>query len=267
MKVYTVDSFTNEIFKGNPAAVCLVESPLSNSQMLDIAREFNLSETAFIYSTNIAGHFDIRYFSIKQEIPLCGHATLASAKVAFQRTGLKQISFKTGGGINLNATLNGDFIEMKLPLFRLEEKPLPKALIKALGNPLTLCSFYNKETNILLLEIENSVVLEGLNPDFGALVNTYDGIDGVCVTARSKNNKYDFYSRFFWPWSGSDEDPVTGGTHTFLAKYWADKLDKKRVKSFQCSKRSGSMEIIILNDKDILIKAQAVLVFEGNLQL
>jgi PhzF family phenazine biosynthesis protein len=110
-------------------------------------------------------------------------------------------------------------------------------------------------------------MLKNLNPDFEALYRSDASINGVLVTALSANDAFDFHSRYFWPWSGTNEDPVTGGTHTFLTKYWSKRLKKTKMKSFQSSARSGYMEVELINDSKMTIKGQAVVVFEGNLKI
>ncbi len=227
MRTFIVDSFTNTPFKGNPAGVCLIDSQLSDERMLHIAQELNLFETAFLSPLESRDAFAIRFFSPKMEIALCGHATLASAKVVFSLQNLKE----------------------------------------ALGIKDIRNSVYNEETKILLLEIADAEELAGLDPDFAALQRSHNFINGSLVTAPAATDGYDFHSRYFWPWSGTNEDPVTGGTHTFLAKYWSSRLGKTRMKSFQSSKRTGFMDVELVDDK-LFIRAQAVIVvFEGRLAI
>ena len=125
---------------------------------------------------------------------------------------------------------------------------------------------YNEETKILLLELASPDEVAGLEPDFTALLRSHHSINGVLVTAASGSDGYDFHSRYFWPWSGSNEDPATGGTHTFLAKYWSLRLEKTRLTSFQASKRTGFMEVELKEGK-LQIHGQAVIVFEGRLTI
>lgn len=261
---YIVDSFTNEAFKGNPAGVCLLENPLNEQEMQSIAAELNLSETAFVLKTGNE-HWRIRYFSPKMEIPLCGHATLASAKVLVEKEELGPIHFTTGEGLNLRIVKEGDGLVMEFPRYETHPVPVPEGMLQALGINSVLNHVYNSETHILLLEIEHSDDLKFLSPDFNALVQTHDSLHGVLVTARG-NDEYDFHSRYFWPWSGSNEDPVTGATHTFLAPYWSERLGKQKMRSFQASARTGFMELDLKEDQ-LLIKGQAVLVLEGIMRI
>lgn len=261
---YIVDTFTDKAFKGNPAGVCLLDSEMEVTQMLSIAQELNLSETAFVVSTGTG--FSIRYFSPVMEIPLCGHATLASAKVLYDRGHEGDILFTTHSKLELKIQQSGEAIMMQFPIYQTEKAEAPKPLLDALGiNEIVNCE-YNRETNILIVEIGSTAELAALDPDFATLVTTHDSIHGVSVTAASSADTYDFHSRYFWPWSGSNEDPVTGATHTFLANYWSKRLNKKKMKSFQASKRSGFMQLELVDDATLLIMGQAVIVFEGNLR-
>jgi PhzF family phenazine biosynthesis protein len=266
MKTFIVDSFTDTPFKGNPAGVCMVESPLGDQRMLDIAQELNLSETAFLYPLENRGAYSIRYFSPKVEIPLCGHATLASAKVIFSTLGLNEVHFLTIQNLDLSAQASNGQIVMEFPIYETLPADAPLALLTALGVKAVRNVAYNEETHILLLELASPAEVAGLDPDFTALLRSHHSINGVLVTAASGSDGYDFHSRYFWPWSGTNEDPVTGGTHTFLAKYWSSRLGKTKMRSFQASKRTGFMEVELKEGK-LLIQGQAVIVFEGQLAL
>ena len=266
MKTFIVDSFTNEIFRGNPAGVCITESELSDELMLNIARELNLSETAFIQRADGNSSFTIRFFSPKMEIPLCGHATLASARVAAKQFGFSEVQFVTGQGVKLEATSTADSISMKFPVYETFPAIVTRDMLSALGIDAIVDCGYNEELKILLIEIESKQALRNLTPDFEALCKTHDSINGVLITARSTDDGYDFHSRYFWPWSGTNEDPVTGGTHTFLTKYWAKKLGRSHLRSFQSSKRTGFMELE-LHEEYLVIRSQAVVVLEGQLSL
>ena len=266
MRTFIVDSFTDTPFRGNPAGVCLVDSELSDERMLHIAQELNLSETAFLSTLESGGTFSIRYFSPKMEIPLCGHATLASAKVVFSLQELNEVHFINIQNLDLSAKKVDGEVMMEFPVYETRPAAAPPALLVALGVKAIKNSVYNEETKILLLEIADAEELAGLDPDFAALQRSHNSINGVLVTAPSASDGYDFHSRYFWPWSGTNEDPVTGGTHTFLAKYWASRLGKTRMKSFQSSKRTGFMEVELVADK-LRIQSQAVIVFEGQLAI
>ncbi|MFT5301187.1 MAG: PhzF family phenazine biosynthesis protein [Mariniblastus sp.] len=266
MKTYLVDSFTSVPFRGNPAGVCLVDDTISERLMQSIASELNLSETAFV-SRLVQGSYSIRYFSPKMEIPLCGHATLAASEVLFSNgSELKsadRILFKTQSGLELPILKCDHQIVMEFPVYKLEPAEAPEAMLNALGiEAVNECRF-NRENRILMLEISDAGKLAELKPDFHKLVASHSAINGVSVTAKSNDQEFDFHSRYFWPWSGSDEDPVTGGTHTFLAKYWSDKLGKRSMRSFQASARTGSLDVELLDQDRLLIKGQAVVVLAG----
>ena len=265
MKTFIVDAFTDAAFRGNPAGVCIVERPLSDERMLQIAGELNLSETAFVQPLGQPDSFSIRYFSPKKEIPLCGHATLASAKVLSELHQLRNLNFVNIQQITLAASVRADGITMTFPLYGTVAAQAPPKLLTALGIEAIENAAYNQETNILMLEIVDPEALVNLAPDFGALYQAHDSIDGVLVTAPGMGG-YDFCSRYFWPWAGTNEDPVTGGTHTFLAPYWSKKLGKRKMKSLQCSRRSGFMEVEV-RDGDIRITSQAVIVFAGRIRV
>lgn len=265
METYIVDSFTTDAFKGNPAGVCIVHDEISVRKMQNIAAELNLSETAFIQKTTSENKYSIRYFSPIMEIQLCGHATLASAKVLFEKLELDEIHFNTCQDILLKTKRIGTKITMEFPVYDTKKSTVSDKMLNALGlNKINNCQ-YNKETNIILLEISDAEKLVRLNPDFEALKKSHDSINGVLVTAPSNTDEYDFHSRYFWPWSGSNEDPVTGATHTFLSKYWSKKLLKTKMNAFQASKRSGFMNLELIGNDKLLIKSSAVIVFKGSI--
>ncbi|SCY34917.1 phenazine biosynthesis protein PhzF family [Nonlabens sp. Hel1_33_55] len=261
-----VDSFTSEPFKGNPAGVCLLDESLPNDLMQSIAIEVNLSETAFVQ--NQGDHFSIRYFSPIMEIPLCGHATLASAKVLFEQdSDSNEIHFKTGSGLNLQASRNGEKVSLKFPNYGIVDRDAPQALLDAMGIEEVLNTAYNHENLELMIELEDADVLRNLKPDFATMKASINDISGVVVTAKSNQLDFDFESRYFWPWSGGNEDPVTGATHTFLTSYWGNKLGKTKLRAFQCSARTGILEVEILSKEQISITGDAVVVMEGRLQI
>ncbi|WP_439481850.1 PhzF family phenazine biosynthesis protein [Cyclobacterium plantarum] len=262
IKIYIVDAFTTELFKGNQAAVCLLEHELGEQDMLNIAKEFGFSETAFVVkqSTN---SFSIRYFSPVKEIPLCGHATLASSKALFTaQEELSEITFDTHFGDKLHIGQANGKIEMKFPLHHTEPAEYDDEMRKALGINEIQNSRYNSFHNMMLLEIKSSKELENLKPDFSVLRNIETSFSGVLVTAKSIRENFDYEYRYFFPWSGADEDPVTGGVQSFLAKYWSDKLKKEKMKAFQCSERTGNMEVELM-DNSVLITCDAVVFASG----
>ena len=268
IKTFLVDSFTKEPFKGNPAGVCLMETPIGEELMQSIASELGYSETAFVLKVEDTDNYKIRFFSPKMEIPLCGHATLAASKVLLQQNPqLEDLSFLNIDNLEINVQKLETGIQFVFPVYKTETANVPSALLQALGIIDITNSVCNKETNILLLEIESSRQLRALQPDFQALLKSHDNINGVLVTARSEEVEYDFESRYFWPWSGTNEDPVTGGTHTFLAPYWSKRLDKKQMTSFQCSERTGLMDVEVTDSDSVIIKSDAVIILEGEMKV
>ncbi|WP_281234633.1 PhzF family phenazine biosynthesis protein [Flavobacterium gelatinilyticum] len=261
MKTYFVDSFTNEKFKGNPAAVCLPDIELDAESMQHIAAEIGFSETAFIKQIK-DNTYSIRFFSPKTEIPLCGHATLASSKILFSTTLFDSIKFINCNDVELFIEKETDKIKMQFPVYDLEETEVPQKLLDALGISEIIEKKYSPNNKIILIEIESADDLANLKPDFTALLNSHTGINGVLVTAVSNNENFDFHYRYFWPWAGTDEDPVTGGIQTFLTKYWALKLNKTKLNAFQSSLRTGTMITELVQDK-VYILGEAVIVLEG----
>lgn len=265
MKTYFVDSFTNEKFKGNPAAVCFPETDLSIDTMQKIAAEIGFSETAFVKQIN-DNNYSIRFFTPKIEIPLCGHATLASSKIIFDNTSWENIKFINYENVELLIKKVNHKIKMQFPVYDTEETEVPKKMLEALGISEIVNKRYNPKTKIILIEIESSNDLANLKPDFSALINSHNGINGVLITAFSNNEDFDFHYRYFWPWAGTNEDPVTGGVQTFLTKYWAEKLNKTKLNAFQSSLRTGIMSTEIIGDK-VYIMGEAVTILEGEFVL
>ena len=262
---FIIDSFTDEPFKGNPAGVCLVEEDLPPEHMQNIATEFGLSETAFVRELG-EGYFSIRYFSPKMEIPLCGHATLAAIKALVHdgRVGAA-VKFTTGAGLELRADVKGEVINMHFPVFETVPAEAPAALCDALGLKGVINAALCEDIKSLLIEIEDPSVLRRLAPDYAALVKSHNNIDGVCVTVKSNAVDFDFESRYFWPWSGTDEDPVTGAAHSMLAPYWHERLGKTAMRAFQCSQRGGCMDLNLTPTEGLIISAQAQIFLRGEL--
>ncbi len=265
IETYIVDSFAEEPFCGNPAAVCLLDKrQLEVDQMLAIAQELRLSETAFVHE--VRGSRIIRYFSPRQEIPLCGHATLAAAKTYFHKYPEdKSVSFTTLQPEILKVDRSGDLLGMRLPSNSLQAYDPPSAMMSALGIDSMIAAGYNPNLKIISIHIPDVFMLRNLKPDFHKLITSEKAVNGIVVSADSDD--YDFEYRYFWPWSGTEEDPATGGVHTFLAGYWRDRLDKDVLHAFQCSERGGHMKIQVTENYEIIIWAKAVLVLSGHLHL
>jgi len=266
MQTYIVDSFTDKPFSGNPAGVCIVKHSLGDDQMLLVAQELGLSETAFIEEESGSENWSIRFFSPVMEIPLCGHATLGAAAVLFEILGVPEVRFRNVNALILTATSVDEGITLEFPVYETHPDSAPPALLSALGLESVVNVVFNTETNILMLEIEDTEMLASLTPDYQALLASHKSISGVLVTAPSHGDRYDFHSRYFWPWSGTNEDPVTGGTHTFLAKYWSTRLEKNSLRSFQSSSRGGFMDLVLDGDK-LFITSHAQIVLAGEMRI
>jgi PhzF family phenazine biosynthesis protein len=259
LKITQVDAFTREPFKGNPAAVCVLPEPKSAEWMHHVAEEMNLSETAFLLKEGDA--FRLRWFTPRNEVKLCGHATLASAHVLWEEEFLSRhddAKFQTLSGL-LFAKYRDGWIELNFPVLSTEPMPAPDELLEAFHG--VSVTFTGKSAYTWLLELESEEALRQLQPDFRAL-KTLDR--DVLVTAISKSGDFDFVSRYFAPRHGIDEDPVTGSAHCVLAPYWAEKLDKREMSAYQASERGGFVNVRLEHDRVHLI-GQAVTVLRGEL--
>ncbi|MFT7352880.1 MAG: putative PhzF superfamily epimerase YddE/YHI9 [Flavobacterium sp.] len=268
MNVFIIDSFTNEAFKGNPAGVCLLKSDISAKKMQAIASELNLSETAFLNQVaSKETEYAIRYFSPTVEIPFCGHATLAASKMVLHHLKKSEVSFTTFHNLKLSAISNGKSIVMKFPLFNTIDY-LPNAILyESLGIPNSVVIRFSKDLEMVLIEVQDKELLQNIKPDFTKMIQSSDTLKGVIVTAKSQDKNYDFYSRCFCPWIGINEDPVTGSSHSVLAKYWSNILNKTEFSAFQLSKRGGFMQLKILSETELEVTSEAKIVFEGILNL
>ncbi len=259
MKVFHVDAFTDRIFHGNPAAVCIMDGPARVSLMQGFAGEMNLSETAFLYPQGDG--FSLKWFTPKTEVSLCGHATLASAHILWQEritSPSETIKFDTKSG-RLLATRHDDLIELDFPA----RPPLASKPSKALEHALGIVPKYTgRNQDDYLLEIEDEDELRHLAPDFSLLTTV--NARGVCVTCVSKSRKYDFVSRFFAPAVGINEDPVTGSAHCCLGPFWGKKPGKKEMVGYQASARGGVVEVRLKGAR-VLLGGRAVTVASGEL--
>jgi PhzF family phenazine biosynthesis protein len=256
--LFHVDAFTDRPFGGNPAAVCLLPSWEDDGWLGAVAREMNLSETAFLVK-NAAG-FDLRWFTPKVEVDLCGHATLASAHVLWQQgqTTGDEIRFSTRSGI-LKANRHGDDIELDFPLKPEEAAEPPSGLLEALG---VSAKYVGKNEFDYLVEVPSEATLRGIAPDFKRLATV--PVRGIIVTSRSADPRFDFVSRFFAPASGVDEDPVTGSAHCCLGEFWRKRLGKTAFVAFQASARGGVVKVRVTKDRAFL-GGKAITVAKGEL--
>jgi len=258
--VYTVDAFTDRPFAGNPAAVCLLEAPRDAAWMQSIAREMNLSETAFLVPHDGDG-FDLRWFTPAVEVSLCGHATLASAHVLWESDtlGARDVArFHTLSGVLTAARRNGA-IELDFPAKEVLATDAAPGLLEALGvEPV----FVGRNSLDYLVEVANESVVRGAVPDHARLRRIE--ARGVILTSRSARTSegIDFVSRFFAPGSGIDEDPVTGSAHCALAPYWAPKLERTEMTGRQISERGGTVHVRLEGDR-VMLGGNAVTVMKG----
>lgn len=233
-KLYQIDAFAEQPFTGNPAAVIVLDQWIEEQLMQNIALENNLSETAFLVKNK--GVFEIRYFTPKVEVELCGHATLASAFVLFNLLSHsdEKIVFETKKRGQLFVSKNNDIYVLNFPGDELSDCSLPQYITEALNRqPVSFC----KGTTDILLEFENEEQIIKLVPNFEMLKKA--GVRGIIVTA--PGNEVDFVSRFFAPGVGINEDPVTGSAHTLLIPFWHKKLGKTKMIAKQLSERGGTI--------------------------
>lgn len=256
---YQVDAFADELFKGNPAGVCICDEPLDEKTMQRIATENNLSETAFI--TKRGDEYDIRWFTPTVEVDLCGHATLASAHVLFNQLHSEEdsIVFHSKSGYLQVSTFHS-IISMDFPSI-----PLPKVepddfLSKALGT--TPKELYKGENYLAVYDLQRDV--EAMHPNFSQL-KALDA-QGVIVTAPSSVKGVDFVSRYFAPSVGINEDPVTGSAHSSLAPYWSARLEKTSLHALQVSKRGGEIFCEHRGDR-VVISGKAITYLTGTIEL
>jgi PhzF family phenazine biosynthesis protein len=259
LKIYQIDAFTDQTFKGNPAAVCILKEWLEDNVMQSIAAENNLSETAFVVKLNDI--YEIRWFTPTIEVALCGHATLAAAHVLFlyyHHPG-SQLHFYSPHSGDLYVSKKDDLLTLNFPKDNAAPVEAPDELIEAFGKkPVEV--FKGRTDFLLVFESQKEIV--NCRPNMEMLKKSK--ARGVIITAPGK--KVDFVSRFFAPGSGVDEDPVTGSAHTTLTPYWSQRLNKKRMKARQLSKRGGRL-ICELKDDRVLISGRAVTYLKGEIEV
>lgn len=258
--IFQIDAFTDTVFKGNPAAVCLLEKGAGDDWMQNVAREMNLAETAFLERREDG--FGLRWFTPGAEVDLCGHATLASAHFLWEQSHLphdQMARFHTRSGL-LTAERNGAWIVLDFPALPATPAETPDFLAGALGaEPVACCT---SEFDFLV-ELADETAVRSLSPDHAAL----KAIDarGIIVTARG-SGEFDFVSRFFAPRHRIDEDPVTGSAHCILTPYWAERLGRAELHARQLSARGGQLWCEDCGDRT-RVGGRAVLFLEGRITL
>lgn len=254
--IYQVDSFADKPFSGNPAGVCILPGAADEEWMQSVAREMNLSETAFLHPEKDGYH--LRWFTPAVEVDLCGHATLASAHILWE-TGLAprdaELRFHTNSGL-LKAYRDDPWIRMDFPNEAPEAATMPEKLMAALG----AVPIYSGRNRLGYLAVfDNEAIVSQMEPDFSLLKKVPPGV--AMVTAAADNQEYDFSSRFFAPALGIDEDPVTGSAHCCLGPYWSEQLGKTKLLAYQASQRGGVVAIEMQNER-VVLGGQAVTVMK-----
>ena len=259
VRIFQVDAFTGEPFSGNPAAVCILQEERGKSWMQRVAEEMNLSETAFV--TRRGNDFALRWFTPSVEVELCGHATLASAHVLWERGYVppgEEIRFHTLSGV-LTAGREGDWIELDFPPEPAEPAEAPPVLARALGiRP----RYVGRNRFDYLVEVDSEEALRKMTPDFG-LLGTIP-TRGIIVTSLSSAHEYDFVSRFFAPRAGVNEDHVTGSAHCCLGPFWSPRLGRREFVAYQASSRGGVVRVRRSGDR-VTLGGRGVTVLEGEL--
>lgn len=264
LELYQVDAFTAVPFKGNPAAICMLDAPRPEAWMQAVAMEMNLSETAFLVKHDGAdADYGLRWFTPQLEIDLCGHATLASAHILWETRRVdaeKTIRFATRSGVLTTAQRAG-LIEMDFPASHIDEQSPPAGLLEALG---VTAVFVGRTRFDYLVQVDSASSVRALAPDFGALRKL--PVRGVIVTARSDEGAHDFVSRFFGPGSGIDEDPVTGSAHCALGPYWQAILGKSVLRAHQVSARGGEVRVRVAGER-VFLGGRAITVMTAMLRV
>ncbi|HEX6587885.1 MAG TPA: PhzF family phenazine biosynthesis protein [Longimicrobiales bacterium] len=259
-----VDAFTSEPFAGNPAAVCVLKTARDERWMQLVAREMNLSETAFVVRHPSQAEWLLRWFTPVAEVDLCGHATLATAHVLFEDGHASRdepLHFGTRSG-RLTARSDGGWIEMDFPALPPEASAPTPGLLESLGIEPRAATWVGRNASDWIVALPDAAQVRALAPDFTRLAS----IDarGVMVTAASDDARYDFVSRFFAPAVGVPEDPVTGSAHCCLAPFWADRLGRNELVGYQASARGGEVRVRHGGSR-VLLTGQAITVLRGEL--
>ncbi len=263
--IYQVDAFTDRVFGGNPAAVMPLDKWLPDATMQALAAENNLSETAFLVPLpeQDDADFHIRWFTPGTEVPLCGHATLASAWVIFNKLGWPKDSIRfasKSGPLGVRQDSNG-WLVLDFPNLAFDQHQTPAIIRQALETVPDTAYFVPNDTNYMIV-LDSEAAVRAAQPELRKLKEL--GNQGLIVTA--KGDHCDFVSRYFAPGAGIDEDPVTGSIHSVLVPYWAEQLGKTKLDARQVSKRGGVLRCELQGNR-VAIAGQAAFYMEGSIQL
>ena len=258
--MYQVDAFTDDVFGGNPAAVVPLDAWIDDALMQNIAAENNLAETAFFVPEDQPSTWHIRWFTPTVEVPLCGHATLASATVIHKKLGQSDwpINLKSASG-PLSVDYRDNEYELDFPANPPVVQAPPDGLATALGGEFE--QFF-MAGEICMVTMRDERAVAALAPNYSALVTMMN--HGIITTAPGDN--YDFVSRFFAPAIGIDEDPVTGGAHCVLTPYWSEKLGKTSLSARQISSRGGDVGCELRGDR-VGLRGRSVIYLEGKIDV
>ena len=264
LPIAIIDAFTSAPFKGNPAAVCLMEQEPEENWMQQVAEEMNLSETAFLLPRE-DGSYSLRWFTPTNEVDLCGHATLASAHYLWANGYVhlgQTLQFHTRSGLLTAQRSENGSITLNFPAEPVEQTAAPDELLYGLG---LIPRFVGRNRMDFLVEVDSEETVRTLKPDFPLLARVPSR--GVIVTSRSTTgSSIDFVSRAFFPASGVNEDPVTGSAHCALAPYWQKRLRKNVLCAYQASARGGELLVRVEGDR-VYMTGEAVTILTGNLQI
>ena len=250
MKQFIVDAFTDKVFGGNPAAVCILDNWVPEEMMLNIAKENNLSETAFAVKED-SDKYQLRWFTPKAEVDLCGHATLAAGYVILENydINIPSVTFKTLSG-DLIVKQNGDLYEMDFPAYKFKQVEVTDDMEEALGiRPIE--AILSRDL-VMILDSEEAV--KKVKPN----LNKLSKLEGLTQAVTAKGKDFDCVSRVFAPKIAVNEDPVTGSTHCLITPYWAEKLGRNKLTALQASERSGILYCELVGDR-VKISGRAAL--------
>lgn len=260
LNITQVDAFAQRPFTGNPAAVCILEQPREEAWMQLVAREMNLSETAFLVPRD--GGYDLRWFTPAVEVALCGHATLASAHVLWEDGLLRDDQpaiFHTKSGV-LTARKKSSLIEMDFPATPMTpDSSLHRTMELVLGLKIKTAGRTRFD---VMVEVENEAAVRGLRPDITKIGHL--DLRGLIVTSAASSSDYDYVSRFFAPGAGVDEDPVTGSAHCSLGPFWKERLGRDNLIGYQASARGGYVRTRCDGDR-VFLSGHAITVLRGAL--